>query len=282
MATNKKSSPIDIYNTVDAETLEKIIDVQFKSLIKHPEIADTLAPLMIWGSPGCGKSSVVREYCKANGLDFIDARLAQMEPADLRGLPVANREKQCMDWYVNGTWPRDPNGKGIIFLDELSAASRDIQVAAYELVLDRRLGKLYHVPNGYMIVAAGNRAQDRAVVKSMSSALANRFVHFEVEANSEDWGNWAVQHNIHPSVTGFINYRPANLFKMDNQNLEQGWPSPRSWERVSNIMALFDNDEETLRKAVYGLPCTSLCVPFQHHSDDRIPAPLYLQLRYAW
>ena len=63
MATNKKSSPIDIYNTVDAETLEKIIDVQFKSLIKHPEIADTLAPLMIWGSPGCGKSSVVREYC---------------------------------------------------------------------------------------------------------------------------------------------------------------------------------------------------------------------------
>lgn len=253
MATNKKSSPIDIYNTVDAETLEKIIDVQFKSLIKHPEIADTLAPLMIWGSPGCGKSSVVREYCKANGLDFIDARLAQMEPADLRGLPVANREKQCMDWYVNGTWPRDPNGKGIIFLDELSAASRDIQVAAYELVLDRRLGKLYHVPNGYMIVAAGNLVTDRAVATTMSSALANRFTHVELKEDATSWVTWARKHDIHPAVCGFIQYKPSMMFNMEGENLTRGWPTPRSWERVSQLCENFKNeDENVLRTMVYG------------------------------
>jgi len=146
------------------------------------------------------------------------------------------------------------NSKGIILLDEITSAPSDCQVAAYSVVLDRRIpNSNYTLPNGWLIVAAGNRTCDRAVVKTMSSALANRFVHFEIEANSEDWVKWATVNEIHPSVVGFINYKPALLFKMEGQNLEYGWPSPRSWERVSNCISIFNGNTELLRKVVYGL-----------------------------
>ena len=258
-----KKSVLDTSNVVTATQLQSILNTQLDALFADPEIAMTLPPLLIHGSPGCGKSTIVREVCKTRGIEFIDVRLAQMEPCDIKGLPVPNRENATMEWYVNATWPRDPNGKGIIFLDEITSADRSIQVAAYELVLDRRLGKKYSVPPGYLIVAAGNNTTDRAVAMTMSSALANRFMHVELKEDAEAWINWANINGIHPSVTGFISYKPNMLFNMEDQNLERGWPSPRSWERVSQICHIYkDADDTLLRKMVYGLVGNGVGVEF--------------------
>ena len=173
-----------------------------------------------------------------------------------------------MEWFVNGTWPKNKNGKGIIFLDELSSCDRSIAVAAYELVLDRRLGNLYSVPPGYLIVAAGNKTSDRAVSTTLSSALANRFMHIELEANSEDWLEWGAANGLHPAVIGFIKTRPEKLFSMKDENLERGWPSPRSWHRVSEMCKMFDNNQQKdndyylLKKIVYGLVGNSAGIDF--------------------
>ena len=252
MAKKTQGTALDTHNKVSAEELESILKMQVTALLANPDSATILPPLMIWGPPGCGKSSIVKTVADELQIEFIDVRLAQMEPCDIRGLPVPDKETLSMDWYVNGSWPRNPNGKGIIFLDELTAADRSIQVAAYELILDRRLGKLYNVPPGYLIVAAGNRTTDSAVATTMSSALANRFLHVELKEDQESWLTWARQHDIHPSVIGFIQYKPQMLFDMDDQNLERGWPSPRSWQRVSQMCQIC-KDENVLRKLIYGL-----------------------------
>lgn len=252
MATKKNI--LDTHNIVTPSELYSILSMQLDRIIECPSDIDIMAPLLIHGSPGCGKSSIVRQICADRNIDFIDTRLAQIEPADIRGLPVPNREKHIMEWYVNGTWPRDPNGKGIIFLDEITSCDRSIQCAAYELVLDRRLGNLYKVPPGYLIVAAGNNTTDRAVAVTMSSALANRFMHVELKEDVESWWKWAYSSNIHPAVVGFIRFKPHMLFCMDEgQNLERGWPTPRSWERVSQLCHMYkNNSDELLRKLVYG------------------------------
>jgi hypothetical protein len=252
MATKKNI--LDTHNIVTPSELYSILSMQLDRIIECPSDIDIMAPLLIHGSPGCGKSSIVRQICADRNIEFIDTRLAQIEPADIRGLPVPNREKHIMEWYVNGTWPRDPNGKGIIFLDEITSCDRSIQCAAYELVLDRRLGNLYKVPPGYLIVAAGNNTTDRAVAVTMSSALANRFMHVELKEDVESWWKWAYSSNIHPAVVGFIKFKPHMLFCMDEgQNLERGWPTPRSWERVSQLCHMYkDNSDELLRKLVYG------------------------------
>ena len=184
MATKNKSV-VDMHNVVTPAELYQILSMQLDRMEECPEDIKIMAPLLVRGSPGCGKSSIVRQVCEDRGIEFIDVRLAQMEPCDIRGLPVPNRENHSMEWYVNGTWPRNPKGKGIIFLDELTAADRSVQVSSYELILDRRLGNLYSVPPGYLIVAAGNNTTDRAVAVTMSSALANRFMHVELKEDVE-------------------------------------------------------------------------------------------------
>ena len=243
---------IDMHNLVSSDEIYNIIKTSAENLIKTPELAFSLPAIMLRGAPGVGKSTIVRSVAEELGIGFIDVRLAQMERVDFAGLPSV--KDGMTEWNVPSFWPRDMKSKGIILLDEITSAPSDCQVAAYSVVLDRRIpNSNYTLPNGWLIVAAGNRTCDRAVVKTMSSALANRFVHFEVEANAEDWIKWAVTNEINPSVVGFINFRPNLLFKMEGQNLEQGWPSPRSWERVSNCIKMFNGNAELLRKVVYGL-----------------------------
>ncbi len=214
----------------------EIIKHHLDSIAANPSDSSRIPPIMLWGPPGVGKSTVIRELADTMGIGFIDVRLAQREPVDIRGLPVPREDRTGVDWLVSSEWPRegapDTPERGIILFDELTAADATLQVAAYEFILDRRLGELYEVPEGWYIVAAGNRSKDAAVARTMSSALANRFLHLEVESDPTAWLEWAFKNGIIPEVIAFIRFRPDMLLNMTG-NLERGWPSPRSWERVS-------------------------------------------------
>ena len=266
-AKKKTETVVDIHNRITPLELESLIKNTYEAFHGENRNEDACnasvksMPIMIHSSPGCGKSSIVRSCAESLGIDFIDVRLSQIEPCDIKGLPVPNKEEHTMDWFVNGMWPRDPKSKGILFLDELSAADRSIAVAAYELILDRRLGKLYSLPEGWMIIGAGNMAGDHAVAAPMSSALANRFLHVELDPDWENWISWGISHNIHPSVMGYIRFRPDALFTMEGQTLDRGWPSPRSWERVSQMCYVI-KDDDVLSKVVYGLIGQAVGVEF--------------------
>ena len=251
----------DMHNKVTAAELEHLLRLQVNELGRNPASASLLPPLMVWGAPGLGKSSILRQVAESLGIGFIDVRLAQREPVDIRGLPVPGEDG--VKWLVASEWPRDPASRGIILFDEITAADRSLQVAAYEFILDRRLGELYQVPPGWYICAAGNRAVDRAVATTMSSALANRFMHVELEEDVESWIKWARKNDIAPEVMGFIRFKPQLLFNQQNENLERGWPSPRSWERVSRMLDLMSGEDEGLvRKMVYGLVGNNAGVEF--------------------
>ena len=219
------------------------------ALWDQPQLASALPPLMLWGPPGVGKSAVVRQICEEREVALLDVRLAQREPVDIRGLPVPG--DGAVSWLLPAEWPRE--GRGIILFDELTAADRTLQVAAYEFILDRRLGDLYRVPDGWYLMAAGNRVEDRAVATTMASALANRFLHLEVDVRLEPWVRWAMDADLHPEVVGFLRFQPERLFDMAG-DVERGWPSPRSWERVSLELKLgADLPEQLLSSLVVGL-----------------------------
>ena len=183
---------------------------------------------MIWGAPGIGKSSIVSQLTQKHQLDFVDVRLSQLAPTDLRGLPVA--EEGISKWYPPEFLPR--NGQGILFLDELNMAPPAMQGVAQQLILDRRVGS-YTVPDGWYVWAAGNRKEDRAAVFDMPSPLANRFLHLQVEADFDSFKAYALATKVHEQIISFLSFRTTLLHKLDPQ--QPAWPSPRSWVMASQL-----------------------------------------------
>ncbi len=204
------------------QELVKFLD----ELIKHRIFMSA----MIWGPPGIGKSSIVEQTAIHHQLSFIDVRLSQLAPTDLRGLPAPDHENHLSRWYPPEFLPT--KGQGILFLDELNMAPPTMQGMAQQLILDRRVGS-YTVPDGWFIWAAGNRKEDKASVYDMPAPLANRFLHLFIDPDFESFKAYAIVHNIHEMILAFISYRPELLHKLNAT--QSAWPSPRSWMMASML-----------------------------------------------
>lgn len=202
-------------------------------------------PVMLWGAPGVGKSDLIKQVGTRKEIPVIDIRLSQMEPSDLRGIPF--RKDEWVDWAIPAMLPNTERhgAAGILFLDELTSAVPSVSAAAYQLILDRRLGD-YQVPDGWAIFAAGNRQGDRGVTYTMPAPLANRFSHYEVELNLDDWVAWAYANQIDERLIGFLRYRPELLFDFDPAQNPVAFPSPRSWEFAHRALQKFSDQPELL------------------------------------
>jgi len=209
-----------------------------KKQLKKILLSDKLVPFL-WGAPGIGKSALTRQVAEENNWEIIDLRLSLLNPVDLRGLPYLDSEEGKAVWLPPEFLPT--KGQGILFLDELNVAPTTVQQAAYQLVLDKRLGN-YKFPDKWRIVAAGNRETDYAYVSKMPSPLANRLLHLHVEPGLEDWKVWA-QSCIDERIIGFLNFRPKLLWAVPNEE-DKAYPTPRSWEFVSCLLKYYDSPVE--------------------------------------
>ncbi len=251
-------------------------------------------PVMLWGPPGVGKSQIVAQVAAQYQVPVIDIRLSQMEPSDLRGIPF--RVGDLVEWATPAMLPNaERHGtKGILFLDEITSAPPSVSAAAYQLILDRKLGN-YKVPDGWAIFAAGNRQGDRGVTYTMPAPLANRFSHYEVEVNLDDWVAWAWSHGIDERVIAFIRFRPDLLFDFDPSHNPVAFPSPRSWEFANNALHKFEDHPELFLGALQacvgpaaGIELNAFIQSLDQMPDldaiiegQEVPTPKEIDLQYA-
>ena len=197
-------------------------------------------PLHIWGACGVGKSQIVAQVARDLDFEFLDVRAVQLDPVDLRGLPRIASDQT--EWVPPKFLPT--TGRGILFLDELTAAPQMTQAGCYQLVLDRKLGE-YVLPDGWVVIAAGNPASERGVHFSMPRPLRNRFVHLDLEADLNDWCKWAVKSGVRPEIIAFLRFKPALLHDGDVTSDANAWPTPRSWEMASNVLKGFARRQQS-------------------------------------
>jgi hypothetical protein len=235
-------------------------------------------PMFLWGPPGIGKSEVVAGITQELGGLMIDLRLGQMDPTDIRGIPFYNKELNKMDWAPPIELP-DPETASqypivVLFLDEMNSAAPAVQAAAYQLILNRRIGK-YRLPDNVVMVAAGNRESDKGVTYRMPTPLANRFVHLEMRVDFAVWQDWAVQNNIHKDVVGYLSFAKQDLYDFDAKSASRSFATPRSWCFVSELLEDDDTDDNTLTDLVAGAVGEGLAVKFQAHRKiaSKMPRP---------
>ncbi|MET9258487.1 MoxR family ATPase [Amycolatopsis sp. NPDC004079] len=215
-----------------------------------PDILLTTAVVrlvFLWGAPGIGKSSLVREFAAALGLECVSLLGTQLAPEDLIGVPqiADGRSRFCPPEQIARDEPY------CLFLDELNAASPDVQKAFYSLILDRRIGS-YELPPGSVVIGAGNRATDQALARPMASALVNRLVHLHLRASSGDWLAWAAGNGIHPAVVEYLTQRPDHLWSQPPKT-EEPFSTPRSWHMLSDLLHSAGDplDDETVGLLAY-------------------------------
>lgn len=210
-----------------------------------------IRPVFIWGAPGIGKSALVEKFAREVGLPCVSLLGSQLAPEDIIGIPRINGETS--EFLPPKMIARkEPY---VLFLDELNACSQEVQKAFYSLIHERRIGE-YHLPEGSIVVGAGNRAEDSAIVKTMSSALINRMFHVQLKADVKQWLSWAYEADIHPWITDYITQRPDHLFS-EPPKTEEPYSTPRSWHMLSDALKEYgagtrEISEETLRILAYG------------------------------
>jgi hypothetical protein len=305
---------------------------------------DTGISLYVHGGPGISKSSVALQVANEENIAFIDFRLTQMAPEDVRGVPVPgevdhmkgiiwvpplvfprdldfefveriddsgmqtfrffnpignNGIHYCTDPVIEVSAPnslvnievivrpnsftvqlRDDEGepcygtvicrvtgkaRAMLALEEFNSAPPSVMAAAYQLILDRRLGD-YVVPNGVMLLAMGNRDTDRGVTFQLPKPVANRFIHVEMEFKWEDWFAWAGNNGIHSEILGYLSKWPSKTNDFDPDSPQHSFATPRSWEFVSKIIS-GDTlpSKDTLRALICGAVGDAIGAEFVQH-----------------
>lgn len=217
----------------------------------------TKTPLFVVGGIGIGKSQTIeavsKEIAKESNKEFrveasnkdedfclIDRRASQFDTTDLRGLPM--KDGDVISWCKPDFLAK--KGQGILFFDEINLAPPLVQSTLYSLILDRKIDE-YTLPDGYCVIGAGNRIEDKSNVFEMSMALANRFIHCELQPPSvEEWTDWATKHNVNPMIVGFLNFKRSLLYNINPDSQELAQPTPRQWVRASEMIDGITNHED--------------------------------------
>lgn len=210
--------------------------MNLKFTVTQAELSDLLLnlapirPVFIWGAPGIGKSALVQKFADDVGLECVSLLGSQLAPEDIIGIPqIKGDTSEFMPPKMIAR--REPY---VLFLDELNACSQEVQKAFYSLIHEKRIGE-YHLPEGSVVIGAGNRSQDGAIVKTMSTALVNRMFHVQLVADPNQWLEWAYAHGLHPWVTDYITQRPDHLFS-EPPKTEEPYSTPRSWHMLSDAL----------------------------------------------
>lgn len=282
-------------------SMQTISIPDFKDMIAHVGVRQR-EPIMAWGKPGVGKSDAVRQAAKDHGAALVDIRLSQYDSVDLRGIPVPHAGMTV--WHAPITLPFKGNAEFekldsdkpiFLFLDEINSAAPSVAAVAYQLINDRSVGEHELLPN-VVVIAAGNREQDRGVTNRMPTPLANRFTHVEIDVDVDAWCFWAQEAGLAQEGVAFMQFRKPLLSTFDPSKPDKAFATPRTWQKALNYYADDKMPDHVKQAAMSGAIGQGVAAEFWGFVDvwqripkiseieanpDKVPVPEEASQRYA-
>jgi hypothetical protein len=226
--------------TTNMTDLAKKLDLLIRPGIKQPNVP------FIHSKPGVGKSALIAQHGVKHEMQVMDVRLPQFDSVDIRGIPIPDLADMIARWLPPEMFPFEGTNAfkgttGILFFDEFNRARPDVMSAAFQLILDRRVGG-HKLLDTWFMAAAGNLGEkDNTDVMSMDAATRNRFIHFYVEVELDPWIKWAKDAEIHGDIISFLSHKPEHLYIFNEKEEDSLLVTPRSWEKYSNILKANDH-----------------------------------------
>jgi hypothetical protein len=245
----------EVVEEIGRDTGRKIIDVRLAQYdptdIRGIPFFDMSTGQMRWAKPSdfpaIVNESVIAELTNAVNEAKSTLELAREEAVSnpnattLATRHTATQQLKNAEAALNAAEIAHSLQNAVLFLDEMVSAPPTVQGAAYQLVLNRKIGE-YTLPDDVVLVAAGNRESDKGVTYKMPSPLANRFAHVEMIMSTDAWLEWATSNNVNPAIVGFISAHKDRLFTFDAKNVanEKAFATPRSWAKCSSNLNKLD------------------------------------------
>lgn len=234
-----------------------------------------LVPMLV-GSPGCGKSQIVHQIAEKYNLKLIDIRLSQCDPCDLMGFP--HIEGQKADYLPMKIFPIEgdpiPDGYSgwLLFFDEFNGGALAVQKAAYKIVLDHMIGT-HNIHKNVAMVCAGNLDTDNAAVEVMSTALQSRLCHLELQVDTQEWLSWASENKIDYRITGYMGFKPGNVYTFKPDHSDDTYACPRTWEFANRLMKTMPLDNDDMLPLMAGTLSEGVAREFLAYCkiDDELP-----------
>jgi len=242
---------------------------------------NTPDPLFLHSAPGLGKSSIVKQAANEFDIPVVDIRVSALDPADVQGVPFIDQNEGEMKFSTPEWMDRcQETNYGILFLDEISNAPMAVQGAAYRIVLDREVQNGTKLPEGWVVIAAGNRAEDKSGAKNISSALANRFgLHLNVEPDKDSVTMHGVAAGWDERVIGFLEFAPNMTYQKPQTPQDTSFPTPRSWDAVSNHLLADDLNEFETHLCVAGCVGEQAASQFMSYMKHYLELPNWDKVR---
>ena len=258
-----------------------------KAAVLITQFINSNTPVNLLGSPGVGKSDVIKQVAEQLNLKVIDFRLSTADPTDLSGIPFISNGRSA--YMPNEAFPLatdtipnreddTPYNGWLLFLDEITNAPMAVQAAAYQLILDRQVGQ-NKLHSAVKIVSAGNMLDDGAAVTGeMSTALKSRMAHINIEMSLEAWLDWALGANVHHSITSFIKFKPTALYQFDPKVAADTFPCPRTWGMVDSLIQTVGMNDKNLQALVSATISDGPAVEFINYCKNFVGLPTYADI----